>query len=107
MTANKRVSPLTSADNVVGSDLAKVDAHTIQPHEYDELPELTDEWFDRADFHIGGKLIRRGRPPLAAPKKAVSVRLDADVLEGLRATGPGWQTRINEALREWLARRAA
>ncbi|WP_375460978.1 BrnA antitoxin family protein [uncultured Enterovirga sp.] len=33
--------------------------------------------------------------------------MDADVLAALRATGPGWQTRINEAVREWLARRAA
>jgi uncharacterized protein (DUF4415 family) len=32
----------------------------------------------------------------------VSLRMDIDVLEGLRATGKGWQTRINAIMREWL-----
>ena len=42
---------------------------------------------------------RRGRPPLEHPKEAVKLRLDADVLEHFRSDGPGWQTRINDALR--------
>ncbi len=43
----------------------------------------------------------RGRPPMATPtKKHVSLRLDPDVLEKFKATGPGWQGRINEALRK-------
>lgn len=41
----------------------------------------------------------RGRPPLAATKVQVTLRLDADVLERFRATGQGWQTRINDALK--------
>lgn len=45
---------------------------------------------------------RRGRPPLANPKKALNVRLDADVLERLKADGPGWQTRMNALLRSAL-----
>jgi uncharacterized protein (DUF4415 family) len=40
-----------------------------------------------------------GRPKSDNPKVAVSLRLDRDVIEKFRATGPGWQTRINEALR--------
>ena len=40
-----------------------------------------------------------GRPRLDAPKKAVSLRLDPDVVQYYRSRGPGWQTRINEALR--------
>ena len=40
----------------------------------------------------------RGRPAKAAPKVRVAVRLDPDVLAHFRATGPGWQTRINAAL---------
>jgi uncharacterized protein (DUF4415 family) len=42
----------------------------------------------------------RGRPPVDNPRKHVSLRLDADVLEHFKATGKGWQTRINEALRK-------
>jgi uncharacterized protein (DUF4415 family) len=85
---------------LIGSDLAKVDGHVIQPEEYEEAPEWTDEMFERADHYYGDKLIRRGRPPQRAlPKEAIKLRIDADVLEHFRATGPGWQTRINEALR--------
>jgi uncharacterized protein (DUF4415 family) len=84
----------------IGSDLAKVDAHVITPAEYEEIPELTDEDMARADFHVGGKLVRRGRPKSDAPKIAVNLRLDRDVLEHFRAQGPGWQSRINETLRK-------
>lgn len=41
-----------------------------------------------------------GRPRIANPKEALNIRLDADVLEHFRKTGPGWQTRINAALRK-------
>jgi len=42
----------------------------------------------------------RGRPKSASPKQAVNIRLDADVVAYYRATGPGWQSRINAALRK-------
>src|SRR5579872_2772088 len=97
MSENKRV---------IHTDLAKLDAHEIQPEEYEDIPELTDEWFDRADLHYGDGLIRRGRgrPPLETPKKLVSLRLDQDVIATFRASGPGWQSRINDALRKHLWR---
>src|SRR5579862_5010355 len=44
----------------------------------------------------------RGRPRSDAPKRLVSLRLDPDVIERFRATGPGWQSRINEVLRRHL-----
>lgn len=40
-----------------------------------------------------------GRPPLERTKKAISVRLDQDVIDKFRSTGKGWQTRMNDALR--------
>ena len=43
---------------------------------------------------------RRGRPPLESPKKLVTLRLDADVLERLRSSGKGWQGRVNEVLKK-------
>jgi uncharacterized protein (DUF4415 family) len=73
----------------------------------DDAPELTDAFFERADVFEGGRRIRRGGPKLALPKRQVTLRLDAEVVEGLRATGPGWQTRANTALAEWLARSRA
>ena len=71
----------------------------------DEAPELTKEYFERADLYHGDKLIRRGRPPSANPKQALKLRIDADVVEYFRATGPGWQTRINDALRRVAKRK--
>jgi uncharacterized protein (DUF4415 family) len=65
----------------------------------DDAPELTKEYFERADVYRGDKLIRRGRPPSEHPKEAIKLRIDPDVLAHFRATGPGWQTRINDALR--------
>jgi uncharacterized protein (DUF4415 family) len=66
----------------------------------DDAPRLTREWFETADLYDGNKLIRRGRPKSDAPKQATSLRLDPDVLDHYRATGPGWQSRINQALRK-------
>lgn len=42
----------------------------------------------------------RGRPPAERTKDRVTLRLDGDVLDHFRAGGPGWQTRINAALRK-------
>ena len=77
----------------VMSDMARVDAHVIQPHEYDEIPELTDEMLSRAVFKKGG------RPVSPNPRVLISLRLPADVLARWRATGPGWQTRMAERLK--------
>jgi uncharacterized protein (DUF4415 family) len=84
--------------------LAKVDAHVIQPEEYEEAPELTDEMIERAELRHGDKVIRRGRPPLDEPKVQVTLRLDPDVLAALRATGAGWQSRVNALLRKSFVR---
>ncbi|MFM0364693.1 BrnA antitoxin family protein [Paraburkholderia sediminicola] len=45
---------------------------------------------------------RGGRPKLAHPKVAVTIRYDAEIVEVFRASGEGWQTRMNDALRDWL-----
>lgn len=79
----------------------------------DDAPELTDELLDVAEYSVGGRVIRpatgylgpngvvRGRPPLRdRAKRQVTLRLDPDVIEKFREGGPGWQGRINEALRK-------
>jgi uncharacterized protein (DUF4415 family) len=74
----------------------------------DDAPEWTKDQWDRAEIAIGGKVIRPasgtltkpGRPKSAAPKKSVHLRLSPDVLAHFRATGKGWQTRIDDALRK-------
>lgn len=66
----------------------------------DDAPELDEAFFDRADLMQGDQVIRRGgRPKSPRPKAAVNLRLDTDVLDHFRATGKGWQTRLNALLR--------
>lgn len=48
----------------------------------------------------------RGRPAGSGTKEQIALRVDKDVLAQFRAGGPGWQTRMNEALKDWLHRHA-
>ena len=66
----------------------------------EDLPEITEAMLDRAEIRVGGRLVRRGRPPSVAPKLAVKLRLDPDVVAHFRNLGPGWQSRINATLRQ-------
>ena len=47
-----------------------------------------------------GTVTRRGRPPVAVKRPTLNMRVDADVLEHLRSLGKGWQTKVNQLLRE-------
>jgi uncharacterized protein (DUF4415 family) len=49
-------------------------------------------------------LRRRGRPVVERPKAPMTMRVDADVLDAIKATGTGWQTRVNAVLREAVER---
>ncbi len=73
----------------------------------DDAPELDDDWFDRADLYRGTELIRRGRPLGSGTRELVSLRIDKDALAAFKATGPGWQGRINETLKRSAKRLAA
>ncbi|MBN3758169.1 BrnA antitoxin family protein [Paraburkholderia sp. Tr-20389] len=52
------------------------------------------------EFNKLRRLGARGRPKLESPKILVSIRYDAEVIDAFEATGDGWQTRINEALKD-------
>jgi uncharacterized protein (DUF4415 family) len=75
----------------------------------DDSPEWTEAMFAKATkFPAGTKLTdaaaqmmkRRGRPKLEAPKKSITLRVDADVIDAYRKLGDGWQTAINTDLRK-------
>ena len=81
--------------------------------EDDENPTWTREDFARAsgpealsaaELAFPRTAARLGRPTLATTKVAVKLRLDPDVVAGFKAGGPGWQTRMNAALRGALGR---
>ena len=44
----------------------------------------------------------RGRPPVTVKRPTLNMRVDAEVLDAFKATGPGWQTRINDVLKNWV-----
>ncbi|PNG28105.1 3-oxoacyl-ACP synthase [Pseudomonas protegens] len=66
--------------------LAKADDQSIDTS---DIPELDGDFFRRAEVHLPGK-------------KAVTIRLDADVLEWFKGQGAGYQTRINQLLRQYM-----
>jgi len=81
----------------------------------DDNPEWTEADFKRAvPFSALPESLQttllglKGRGKQQSPTKvSTTVRFDRDVLEAFRATGRGWQTRMNEALKEWLNEHAA
>ena len=83
--------------------------HGFTREEWDAVdsPPLTPEQLAQARpfaevFPELAETMRRnvgGRPPLENPKQAISIRLDRDVVAKFKATGTGWQSRINEVLK--------
>ena len=90
----------------IRSDLKNTDALSITPEQYQEIPELTEQWFSEAEPHVGGRKV--GRPKSANPKVPLKLRLDRDVVQavdlGLPAR-PGGPERLHhvavEAQFEW------
>jgi len=80
--------PTVAEDKVIrAAALADADAKPLSPTQWKAVKPT----------------VRMGRPPKADRKEPVKLRLDPDVLATLRATGPGWQTRVNTILRERFA----
>jgi uncharacterized protein (DUF4415 family) len=99
--AKLKSSPLTDAEEAKIQEGIAGDA---------DNPELTDEQLARMrpakdvlppEFFkaIAEHRRSRGRPALERPKQVVSIRLDPDVVEKFKASGKGWQSRINEILK--------
>ncbi|MDR3398754.1 MAG: BrnA antitoxin family protein [Pandoraea sp.] len=106
MTTKRRLQPMTDAEDAAITRAAESDP---------DSPPLTDAQLrkmrpardvltaalgkERAD----ALLKRRGRPPKPESERKVTLnmRADRDVVDAFKATGDGWQTRINEALREY------
>jgi uncharacterized protein (DUF4415 family) len=81
--------------------MAKVNDITAAATNADERkPMLDEDWFAEADAYVGTKLVQKGRPKAEKIKRPVSLRLDQEVIDWFKQSGPGWQTRINDALRK-------
>lgn len=64
----------------------------------DAVPFTDEEWEAAKPTLRRG----RGRPAGSGTKRQVTVRFDAEVVEAFRARGAGWQTKMNDALKDWL-----
>ena len=82
----------------------------------DENPEWTEEDFRRArpasevlpelfGEEIAKEMLKpRGRPPLDNPKERINIRLSHEVVHHFRESGPGWQSRIDSVLVDFVKR---
>ncbi len=112
MTANAK---RTSRDREPGTMQGVLPGETLDDFEKrvgDDSPEWTEEDFARArpidDFPELKAALERARgqrgPQKAPVKERIGLRLDHDVVEHFRATGPGWQSRINDILADHIKR---
>lgn len=100
-TAKKRTrtSKQFSADEIAAAKTAA-----------EPVPAQTSKDWNKGTVTTGGGVaatigaLRRTRGPNKRPtKEQVAIRIDSEILGAFRASGPGWQTRMNTALKEWLA----
>lgn len=72
-----------------GTDWKRLEAMSDDEIDTSDIPELDDEFFNQAELHL----------PV---KKPITIRLDSDVLEWFKSQGQGYQTRINNLLRQYM-----
>lgn len=72
-----------------GTDWERIDAMKDEDVDYSDVAELDETFFQNADLRL-------------PQKKAVTIRLDADVLDWFKRQGRGYQTRINKLLRAYM-----
>ncbi|TVQ72198.1 BrnA antitoxin family protein [Ectothiorhodospira sp. BSL-9] len=68
----------------------------VEPTDDEDSPDATQKLREVVEKR------QVGRPAGSGTKEQVSIRFDRDVLRAFRSAGPGWQTRMNEALKDWL-----
>lgn len=106
MAGSKMTSTTTAEMRAAGTlgesktDVTKVRGKT--PYVWDGENE-DDRPLTHEEMQTGIEAYRkqRGRPA-GSDKESTTIRFDRDILAAFRAGGPGWQTRMNAALREWL-----
>ena len=95
--------PMTSSARFSAAEIAAAKGAAIRTDGDEKI-----DWSTGTVTHGGGvsatlTTLRRTRGPNKKPaKQQVAIRLDQDVVGALRASGPGWQTRVNAALKDWL-----
>ena len=94
MKKRRKPRPLIGPDGEV-RELTKADIARMRPAT-EVVPEIVEAWHRS-----------RGRPPKAATKQQITLRLSPEVLAFFRKQGRGWQTRVDEVLSRYVKRKAA
>jgi len=101
----KIITPTAAEDAAINAGIA-ADPDTFELNDADfarmrPASEVLPELFGAA---MAAEMLKPkgGRPRVDNPKVYTGIRLDAEVVNAFRATGAGWQTRINNALKDWL-----
>ncbi len=99
MTGSKKTNDMTRPEVLAAVRAIPADQHYVWDGvDEDDRPLSKDEM--RAGMEAAAK--RRGRPVGSGVKEQVAIRIDREVLAAFRAGGAGWQTRMNDALKDWL-----
>lgn len=97
LTAMQKLSPIEIELGIIRptpEEDAQITAAALS--DPDNLPWTDEDWAKAKPYML------RGRPLLEITKQRITIRLDRRNVEKFRATGKGWQTRIDKALGEWL-----
>lgn len=103
----KTLAELRAPSSRATSKTTSARTHTIVPYVWDGKNE-EDRPLSREEMKTGitANQLRRGRP-LGSDKESTTIRFDRDILLAFKGSGPGWQTRMNAALRDWLKTHSA
>lgn len=99
MSGLKSTADMTRAEVMAAVRAIPADKHFVWDGvDEDERP------LPREEMLAGAAALakKRGRPAGSGTKEQVALRVDRDVLDAFRASGPGWQTRMNAVLRAWV-----
>ncbi len=99
MNGSKKTNDMTRAEVLAAVHAIPADQHYVwDGADEDDRPLSKNEM--QAGMAAAAK--RRGRPTGSGVKEQVAIRIDREVLAAFRAGGAGWQTRMNDALKDWL-----
>ncbi|MGC9385471.1 MAG: BrnA antitoxin family protein [Hydrogenovibrio sp.] len=106
--ANKTVVMPTDKEDKQATQHGLEDGTLMDDLNLQAMQNLSNVLPDLVKAQQQGELKARpvGRPKTLNPKQAVTVRYDAEIIEYFKSTGKGWQTRMNDALNEWMKEHA-